>query len=116
MWYAGCASRDGAAVARRAHNPKVGGSNPSPATKYSRMKAGSPPAFVVPAVSGGHRTGLWGVRDSSSMPGAGLRLAPDVAAMRIRRTSTLSLLPPAGAGERQAAASGRWSSAARVAE
>ncbi|MEA2838499.1 MAG: hypothetical protein QOD89_3049 [Bradyrhizobium sp.] len=40
-------SRDGAAVARRAHNPKVGGSNPSPATKHSRMKAGSPPAFVV---------------------------------------------------------------------
>ena len=26
-------ARDGAAVARRAHNPKVGGSNPSPATK-----------------------------------------------------------------------------------
>src|SRR3990172_2088451 len=26
------ATRDGAAVARRAHNPKVGGSNPSPAT------------------------------------------------------------------------------------
>ena len=25
-------SRDGAAVARRAHNPEVGGSNPSPAT------------------------------------------------------------------------------------
>ena len=26
-------TRDGAAVARRAHNPKVGGSNPSPATR-----------------------------------------------------------------------------------
>ena len=29
----GWSARDGAAVARRAHNPKVGGSNPSPATK-----------------------------------------------------------------------------------
>ena len=30
------ASRDGAVAARRAHNPKVGGSNPSPATKVFR--------------------------------------------------------------------------------
>src|SRR3990170_7561379 len=28
----GSSTRDGAAEARRAHNPKVGGSNPSPAT------------------------------------------------------------------------------------
>ena len=38
MVYSNCSkenstSRDGAGVARRAHNPKVGGSNPSPATK-----------------------------------------------------------------------------------
>ena len=32
--YWGSAARDGAAVARRAHNPNVGGSNPSPATRY----------------------------------------------------------------------------------
>nr|ADI17963.1 hypothetical protein [uncultured Chloroflexi bacterium HF0200_09I09] len=30
-------SRDGAVVARRAHNPKVGGSNPSPATKPNQQ-------------------------------------------------------------------------------
>ena len=29
-------SRDGAAVARRAHNPKVVGSNPAPATKLNQ--------------------------------------------------------------------------------
>ena len=33
--YAQSRSRDGAAVARRAHNPKVGGSNPPPATKQT---------------------------------------------------------------------------------
>ena len=33
------ASRDGAAVARRAHNPKVGGSNPSPATKSANGRS-----------------------------------------------------------------------------
>ena len=31
------ASRGGAVAARRAHNPKVGGSNPSPATKSGRL-------------------------------------------------------------------------------
>lgn len=33
-------SRDGAEVARWAHNPKVRGSNPLPATKWSRGAAG----------------------------------------------------------------------------
>jgi hypothetical protein len=32
-------ARDGAVVARRAHNPKVGGSNPSPATKQAMKTA-----------------------------------------------------------------------------
>ena len=32
-------SRDGAAVARRAHNPKVVGSNPAPATKVLGPRA-----------------------------------------------------------------------------
>jgi hypothetical protein len=36
------ASRDGAVVARRAHNPKVGGSNPSPATNTNSPKAEAP--------------------------------------------------------------------------
>jgi uncharacterized spore protein YtfJ len=42
-------SRGGAVVARRAHNPKVGGSNPSPATTHARSKAASrQAAFVHP--------------------------------------------------------------------
>ena len=38
-------TRDGAAVARRAHNPKVGGSNPSPATK--NLEAPQPRGLFV---------------------------------------------------------------------
>ena len=34
-------SRGGAVAARRAHNPKVGGSNPSPATNVGRLEVGS---------------------------------------------------------------------------
>ena len=41
------ASRDGAAVARRAHNPKVGGSNPSPATKSESRGASNGAPLVV---------------------------------------------------------------------
>jgi hypothetical protein len=37
-------SRGGAVVARRAHNPKVTGSNPVPATKWSRGVAVNMPA------------------------------------------------------------------------
>ncbi len=37
-------SRGGAVVARRAHNPKVVGSNPAPATKWSRGVAVNMPA------------------------------------------------------------------------
>ena len=37
-------SRGGAVVARRAHNPKVAGSNPAPATKWSRGVAVNMPA------------------------------------------------------------------------
>ena len=38
--------RGGAAAARRAHNPKVGGSNPSPATKHTSRNPGArPPGF-----------------------------------------------------------------------
>ena len=37
-------SRGGAVVARRAHNPKVAGSNPVPATKWSRGVAVNMPA------------------------------------------------------------------------
>ena len=40
-------SRDGAVVARRAHNPKVVGSNPTPATKSNQIKADQKwPAFL----------------------------------------------------------------------
>jgi hypothetical protein len=39
------APRDGAVAARRAHNPKVGGSNPSPATKQATPKARPEPGF-----------------------------------------------------------------------
>ena len=42
-------SRGGAVVARRAHNPKVGGSNPSPATtRPASSKPAFGPAFVHP--------------------------------------------------------------------
>jgi hypothetical protein len=37
---AGVTTRDGAAAARRAHNPKVGGSNPSPATVSGGLRRG----------------------------------------------------------------------------
>src|SRR5690606_30484517 len=37
-------SRGGAVVARRAHNPKVAGSSPAPATKWSRGVAVNMPA------------------------------------------------------------------------
>ena len=40
-------ARDGAAVARRAHNPKVGGSNPSPATKIRKRSRLSRGGFAV---------------------------------------------------------------------
>ena len=36
-------TRDGAVVARRAHNPKVGGSNPSPATRTIRKGGATGP-------------------------------------------------------------------------
>src|ERR1035437_550878 len=39
--------RGGAAAARRAHNPKVGGSNPSPATKISIWNPVARPGFVI---------------------------------------------------------------------
>ena len=38
--------RDGAAVARRAHNPKVGGSNPPPATRNRSWKAPTGGGFL----------------------------------------------------------------------
>ena len=41
----GYESRDGAVVARRAHNPKVAGSSPAPATK--RKKSSSVATFFV---------------------------------------------------------------------
>ena len=40
------AARDGAVVARRAHNPKVVGSNPTPATKWGRGNYLGP--FILP--------------------------------------------------------------------
>ena len=43
----GWSARDGAAVARRAHNPKVGGSNPSPATKIRKRSRLSRGGFAV---------------------------------------------------------------------
>ena len=43
----GWSARDGAAVARRAHNPKVGGSNPSPATKIRKRSRLARGGFVV---------------------------------------------------------------------
>ena len=42
------ATRGGAVAARRAHNPKVAGSNPAPATKYYSLGGKS---MVVPPVS-----------------------------------------------------------------
>ncbi len=40
-------TRGGAAAARRAHNPKVVGSNPTPATKGSNAREFSPGFFSV---------------------------------------------------------------------
>src|SRR5688572_940092 len=40
-------ARDGAAVARRAHNPKVGGSNPSPATRSQTRAEPRGSAFAL---------------------------------------------------------------------
>jgi hypothetical protein len=39
--------RGGAAVARRAHNPKVVGSNPTPATKEKQKGERCPLAFLI---------------------------------------------------------------------
>src|SRR5439155_2113633 len=46
--YGNMPSRGGAAAARRAHNPKVGGSNPSPATKPHFPEPRSRPTGVLP--------------------------------------------------------------------
>src|SRR5438045_5154700 len=47
-WGSSTRPRDGAAVARRAHNPKVGGSNPSPATKNQRGPSQEGPLSLRP--------------------------------------------------------------------
>src|SRR4029079_3351488 len=58
-------SRGGAVVARRAHNPKVGGSNPSPATNSAFQIAEPPPArrlsrYPGPGADGrGARSARW---------------------------------------------------------
>jgi hypothetical protein len=49
------ATRDGAVVARRAHNPKVVGSNPTPATKWGRGHHLDP--FILPLSVFIHHTG-----------------------------------------------------------
>ena len=42
-----CTARGGAAVARRAHNPKVGGSNPPPATNSGEKSLPYREAFLL---------------------------------------------------------------------
>ena len=49
--YTGGTTRDGAVVARRAHNPKVGGSNPPPATRPTRTEPQRLRPFLCLAVS-----------------------------------------------------------------
>src|SRR5258708_15195431 len=56
-------------VARRAHNPKVVGSNPTPATKFLKSKAGSRrPAFLFCAIFGGHASNFLGLTNEKPYP------------------------------------------------
>ena len=69
------ASRDGAAAARRAHNPKVGGSNPSPATKRSNRRSQSAPPVLLWGESEVLRPQMPPV-DVASSPGTAHRAEP----------------------------------------
>ena len=68
-------SRGGAAAARRAHNPKVRGSNPLPATKPPSPEPRARPPGVLP-LSGSGAVGAAGAYSGDALPGGFRRPLP----------------------------------------
>src|SRR5829696_1078515 len=85
--YSRMPSRGGAAAARRAHNPKVGGSNPSPATNLEFiLNPGSRPPGVLLIRTGDGPARMAGVLNSGG-PTAWERHRFQIPHRRASRTS-----------------------------